>query len=113
MDFTQAQHVSDRSSLKLVKSGAGTVTTSAFGGAGSTQSTATIPHGLGTDELIFQVGVKWDGQYYMAPFQSPGGQVLVYPSLDGTNLYVTAETNSAGGGQPQTTFEYYYRLLVP
>lgn len=114
-DFTKIQLSSSASSNKVLKENSGTITVAALGGAGETQSTATIPHGFGSDILIPQVttiGAGTDGT--IIPWQSNDSRVTQYTRIDSTNLYITIISMDVSGlGAPGFVVTYYYRLLIP
>lgn len=114
-DFTKIQLSSSASSNKLLKEGSGSITVAALGGAGETQTTATIPHGFATDILIPQVttiGAGTDG--VIIPWESNDGRFIQYLRIDSTNLYITIiSSDTSGLGAPGFTATYYYRIIIP
>lgn len=115
VDYTKIQLSSAASSNKVLKEGSGSISVAALGGAGETQSTATVPHGFGSDILIPQVttvGGGTDG--VIIPWQSNDGRATQYIRLDSTNLYITIISYDISGlGAPGFTATYYYRILIP
>ena len=111
---------SDLSSTKLVKQGTGSVSVPALGGAGETYGIATIPHGYGSSELIFQVAATRDTGgtdvtlIAQLPWISPDGRIRQYAYVDETNLYVVCLSfDGSGSGAPARTMNFEYRLLIP
>jgi hypothetical protein len=115
INYTKIQLVSSASSNKVVKQGSGNFFLPALGGAGEITATATIPHGFAGDNLLFQVtanGGPQDGT--VLPWESNDGRVILYASVDSTNLYVTGISSDASGfGAPAYAIIFYYRVLVP
>ncbi|CAB4132563.1 hypothetical protein UFOVP253_35 [uncultured Caudovirales phage] len=116
IDYTKIQMVSSSSSNKLVPLvNSDSFTLPALGGAGEVTATATIPHGFGSDNLLFQVsadGATTSG--VILPWQSNDGRISLYADVDATNLYVTGiSSDSSGFGAPAYTIIFYYRVLVP
>lgn len=105
---------SDASSNKLFLSGSGTINLP--GGTNQT-ATATIPHGYGDSNLIWQVIVKeTDGtafNNFVTPYFTNDSRVKGVATLDATNLYISITTESAGSPWPATSWNYTYRILVP
>jgi hypothetical protein len=114
-DYTKIQLISSASSNKVFAEGTGSFTISALGGAGETTTTATIPHGFSSDNLLFQVSTNGGPQSgTILPWQSNDGRVTLYAYIDSTNLYVTGISSDSGGlGAPAYPITYYYRVLVP
>lgn len=114
-DFTKIQLSSSASSNKVLKEGSGTISVATLPGAGETQSTATIPHGFGSDNLLPQVttiGGGTDG--VIIPWQSNDSRGTQYVRIDSTNLYITVTSMDVSGlGAPGYVVTYYYRILIP
>ena len=105
---------SDASSNKLLLSGSGTINLP----SGTNQSAiATIPHGYGDSNLIWQVVVKeTDGtafNNFVTPYYSNDTRLEGISYVDSTNLYVQITTQSSGSAWPATSWNYTYRILVP
>lgn len=115
VDFTKLRLSSTASSNKVLLSGTGSFSVAALAGAGETFSSATIPHGYSSDNLLFQVttvGGGTDG--VILPWQSNDGRVTQYARLDSTNLYIFCISSDASGlGSAGFTITYYYRILIP
>lgn len=105
---------SDSSSMKVLLQGTGTLTVP---GGTSNTATATIPHGYGDNNLLWQVVVtETDGSAtnnFVTPYLTNDSQVKGVSTLDSTNLYITISTSSGGTPWPVTTWNYTYRILVP
>jgi hypothetical protein len=103
------------SSMKILKQGSGTFVIPAIPGLGAEEGTAVIPHGYGTDELLFQVGINIIAENRMVPWQSNDSRINLWAALDGTNLVIHGEHNefSVPGATPDTTVNYYYRIFIP
>lgn len=114
-DFTKIQLSSSASSNKMLKEGSGTISVGALAGAGETQSTATIPHGFGSDILIPQVTTTGGGtDGVIIPWESNDSRVTQYLRLDSTSLYITVISEDVSGlGSPAFVVTYYYKLLIP
>lgn len=106
----------DGYNLKLYSEGTGTGTVPARTGVDFQYDLITIPHGYGSSELIFQVGVGADDgitqKYYMAPFVAPTGSFEVAAYIDSTNLYIVVADGTVVSA-PAFDFDYFYRLLIP
>lgn len=115
ISYNKIQLVSSASSNKVIKQGSGSFVLSALGGSGETTTTATIPHGFSSDNLLFQVtsnGGPQDGT--VMPWESNDGRVILYASIDSANLYVSGISSDVSGyGAPSYTIVFYYRILVP
>lgn len=117
-DFSKLQMSSQASSNKVFKQGNGSFNVAALAAAGEVAGSATIPHGFGSDKLIFQVSATTDlagtSNQTTLPWQSNDGRVLVYAYIDTVNLYIIRiNSDSSGFGFPAATVTYTYRLLVP
>lgn len=104
---------SDASSNKLYLQGSGTLSL----GSGASQTvTATIPHGYGDSNLLWQVVIKeTDGTYnnnLVTPFFSNDSSLKAIATLDANNLYISITTSSATS-YPATSWNYTYRILIP
>jgi hypothetical protein len=99
----------DGFNLKLYLEGSGTDTFPANPGSFTlTEKTITIPHGYGSDELIFQASI--DG--VAIPFTTFVGSLQYSTMIDDTNLYISRAISSAGSAS-SFDFTYSYRLLIP
>lgn len=116
IDFTTAQMTSEASSQKLVLEGSGTFTTAYLPSSGEVLGGVTIPHGQGTDRLLFQVSTSTDlaGTVInaMAPWQSGDGRVTIWATIDSANLYIY-RLNTTFSDFPATTVKYVYKILIP
>lgn len=105
----------NNSSLKVLASGSGTFSIPSFAGSGERTGTAVIPHGYGSDQLLFQVST--DGGFAdgaMIPWESNDGRLIQYAYIDSTNLTIVGiDFDASGSGQPQRDITYYYRILIP
>lgn len=118
IDWTKIQQFSTASSNKVWLQGTGTFNTAVLPGVGERLGSATIPHGYGSDNLIFQVSTTTDisgtGTYTVLPWNSNDGRLFTYAYLDSTNLYIIRiNSDISGFGFAATTTNYSYRLLVP
>lgn len=118
IDYTKIQMLSSTSSNKLLMEDSGTFTVPVLPGAGDVSGTAIIPHNFGSDNLIMQVQTTTDvagtTDFTVLPWESNDGRLIIYASVDSTNLYITRiNSDSSGFGFPATTVNYTYRLLVP
>lgn len=115
IDYQKIQLVSNASSNKVLLEGSGSFTLASLPGAGETTTTDPVPHGFSSDNLLFQVscdGGPQDGT--ILPWESNDGRVILYASIDSTNLNVTGISSDLSGfGAPAYTITYYYRILVP
>ncbi len=107
------QTSSSTSSMKILAQGSGSLTVPALAGAGQVQGTSVIPHGYGSDLLLFQVVVKMTGVYDMAPWNANSNNVGIWASIDENNLTVYGESNSGAAPVAARTVEYYYRIFIP
>jgi hypothetical protein len=114
-DINKIQLASNNSSLKMIKSGTGTLDVPGLGGAGLTANTAVIPHGYGSDALIVQVwsSLGFSSSGGMLPFQTPDGGVIAIVRVDATNLYIKIYHNSSFSAMDPRSYTYSYRILVP
>lgn len=114
-DITKTQLASNNASLKIIKSGTGTLHVSALGGAGSVSNSVAIPHGYGSNELLIEVwsnlGLSASGG--MLPYQTPDGRVSAFAKVDATNLHIMIHHDSNYSSMPATTYQYSYRILIP
>lgn len=119
MNYQDVLFSSFTASLKVAIQGSGTInvpTTST-----TAAQTATIPHNLGTSNLIWQVGgVLTDTVInqnlepgIITPYSTFDGRVQAWATVDDTNLYITLQNSTAGTSQDATQFDYYYRVMVP
>lgn len=115
IDYTKIELSSAASSNKVLLDGFGTFNVPALVGAGNTFGSATVPHGINSDNLLFQVsttGAGTDG--VILPWASNDGRKLQYARLDSTNLYIFCISSDASGlGASAFTVTYYYRILIP
>jgi len=114
-DYTKFQMSSERSSQKVLLQGTGTINVPSLSSAGEVWSTATIPHGFGSDKLLAQVSTLGvDPSPQMIPWQSNDGRIVQWLSIDSKNLYITVNSNdSSGFGSPGFSVTYHYRILIP
>jgi hypothetical protein len=115
IDYSKIQMSSNASSNKILKQGTGSFVVPALAGAGETFNFATIPHGLATDELLYQVSTNSSVvSQAMLPWSPEDNRQIQYASLDSTNLYIYfISTDSGGFGEPAITVNYSYRILIP
>lgn len=115
INYSKLQLAPTASSNKLAFSSTGSFTIPALPGAGETFGQAVIPHGLGTDNLLFQVstmGGTTNGVFL--PWESNDGRLTQYASVDNTNLTITGISEDASGlGAPAYTITYFVRILIP
>lgn len=116
LDLTKILMNSTTSSLKIWKQDSGSINLPSIeSGGGTSWKTVPILHGYPNDRLIWQVGLReTDGHFFnniMTPFETSGGTLNAFATLDDTNLYISVgwETSSI----PATSFDYIYRLLIP
>jgi len=103
------------SSLKLLHEGSGEIHVPGNPGPGIQTGVATIPHGYGSSELLFQVatGSGYLGGGSVVPFYTNDGRLLMYGRIDSTNLYIVVEYQSAGDGWDAFNQDYSYRIFIP
>lgn len=114
------QMSSETASLKLLLPPGGNsfVVPSASSGSPK-QTTATVNHNYGNDNLIWQVGftIIFSGggttTGLMTPYSSGDGQTVVNATLDSNNLYITGYAQTAGLPTLQYQVNYYYRIIIP
>lgn len=101
--------------MKILAEGSGVFTIPAFAGIGEATGTATINHGYGSDELLFQVST--DGGFAdgaLIPWESADGRLIQYAKLNDTSLVIVGiDTDSSGSGQPARDITFYYRIFIP
>lgn len=108
---------SETASLKLWLEGTGTFVVPSTGT--TVTITVPIPHGFGSDGLIWQVGLNatYEGfsttQGIITPWATGDGRSRFSSYLDATNLYIVGFAGTAGVATPTTDVTYYYRLLIP
>ena len=99
----------DGFNLKLYAEGSGTDTfPAAPGGFVLVEETITIPHGYGSDELIFQASIGG----VAIPFTTFVGSLQYSTMIDATNLYISI-ASAPFSSQSSYDFTYSYRLLIP
>lgn len=103
---------SDGANLKLLSEGTGSGQVPARGDDDFQYATITIPHGYGSDELVWQVSIIADGIAYYSPFTSSAGSFYIRSFLDSTNLKIEV-SDGAAVAAPAIPFTYYYRILIP
>jgi hypothetical protein len=113
MDFTKVQVSTDSSSLKILAQGSDTLSVPAVAAGSTATGVVTVPHGYGSDELIFQVAVSGEGIDTLIPWQSNDGIILLWATMDSTNLKVYSRTGAFAGSQPARRYTVYYRILIP
>lgn len=115
MNYDNVGFATSVAALKLVKEDSGSGTIPATSGGGSSEyQRITIPHGQGTDLLLYRVLVVIPGyptysNYFVVPFAVSG--LFATPSIDSSNLYI--EVGQSGVALPAQGFQYYYRILIP
>lgn len=111
MNFEDVQFDANASSLKLLASGTGTLSTAA---GTSADVTATIPHGYGSDKLLWQVAITngQTGQTYVTPLITSNGAYRLQSFMNSTNLLINVWF-SVGAANPAITWTYTYRILIP
>ena len=119
VDNTKLQLYSNQSSQKVLIEGSGTFTIPAAGAFGEATAYASIAHGFTSDNLLYQVSIVGTTAGVLVdpvilPWESNDGTVILYASIDSTNLYITGiDSDTGGGGVPARPITYYYRVLVP
>lgn len=116
-DYEKLNFLSLETSLKLWRedSGSGTIPATALPASPPKFSRITIPHGFGSDELVFRVLVVIPSasppfnNYFVIPYA--GGGTYATASVDSTNLYI--EVGNTSSGSAALNFNYYYRILIP
>lgn len=115
VDIQQTTLITDLSSLKLLKSGTGTLTVPGLGGAGVSWGVADIPHDYGSSELLAQVS---SSSGYVAgtilPWFSNDGRFTQFFRINGTHLQIRCRMQDSGGfGFPSFNVDYSYRIYIP
>lgn len=100
--------------LKELMRGSGVGTIPATGTPSVEYQRIVIPHGYGSDKLLYRVMIVIPGypaysDYFVIPFAVSG--LFATPSIDATNLYI--EVAQSGFELPAQDFQYYYRILIP
>lgn len=115
IDYTELQLSSNNSSNKILKEGTGSFVVPALPGAGETFNFATISHGFGSDNLLYQVSTSSNVvTQAMLPWAPNDNRQIQYASIDSNNLYIYFISTDTGGlGEPAITVNYSYRILVP
>lgn len=118
VDNSKVSFWSGNAALKLVLSGSGSGTIPATGSPTGEYQRVAIPHGQGTDKLLFRVLVVIPGfpapynTFFVTPYAGATGSAgYATASVDGTNLYI--EVGQSGNGLSAQPFSYYYRVLFP
>lgn len=79
--------------------------------------TATIPHGYGSDELIYFVTARDVSgnttNNFILPFTSRGASLISFANIDANNLYIRVGTNNMFDPFPATTWQFEYFIFVP
>lgn len=101
--------------LKLVKTGSGTIVAPAT--SSSASNLLTIPHGLGTTNLVWSVAANASAVYgstrfVNAPWTVSDGRVSIDAYVDANNLYIKATSSTAGSPTPNYTFPFTYSLIL-
>jgi len=114
-DFTKIALTSGASSLKVWKQGTGSFVVPGLPGQGDTYGSATIAHGYGSDDLLFQVAMNGgENNGTIIPWESNDGRQIQYANIDGTNLNIYCiSSNSGTGPVASITITYFYRILIP
>ncbi len=123
MDEDNIQFNADKSSLKGIFSGSGSISSpGATSGTSPQSNVVTIPHGLGTTELIWSVSIDVSqpyaafygaNTYALAPWATGDGRTAVDASIDANNLYIRATSSTAGAAQVGYGFTFFYNILLP
>lgn len=104
---------SDNAALKFVASGTGSIIAPAT--SSIAQTTHTIPHGMGSAEKLFWSVSAINTTYALVttiPWASPDGRVAIDAFVDDTNLYIKATSQTAGGSQDASYFDYQYNIII-
>lgn len=116
VDYSKIQLLSSASSNKVYKEGNGTFTVAALAGAGETFGGATIPHGFGTSNLLYQVTTlsSVSVNRKILPWAPGDNRQIQFAAVDTINLVIYfISTDSSGLGSPAFTVNYTYKILVP
>lgn len=119
MDLSDILLSSDRSSQKVYLSDSDTLIMPTLSGAGDSAGVGIVPHGYGSDELIFQVWGYGDSSgatvpNVVLPWQSSDGRLTLFAYVDSINLYIVGiHSDASGFGDPERNFHYSYRILIP
>lgn len=117
--MTNIQFSSENASMKVLKQGSGSFNVASATSGSPQSTTATIAHGYGSDNLLWQVGFKivFSGggttTGIITPWGSADGSTTVTSTLDSTNLYITGKAQTAGLATLAYTVTYYYRIFIP
>lgn len=116
-DYTKIQMTSEASANKVLLSSVGTLNIPLLPGVGANAGTLTVPHGYGSDNLLFQVSVNdpaTTNGLTRLPWSTGDGRISLYASVDAQNLYVHGwHSDAGGGGDPARSLSVYYRVLIP
>lgn len=116
IDYEKAQLISTASSNKVFKEGSGTFTVPSLSGAGETFGGATIAHGFGTSDLIYQVTTTSSvvSGRVILPWAPGDNRQIQFAAVDTIDLVIYfISTDSSGLGSPGFTVNYTYKLLIP
>jgi len=104
---------SQYSSNKLLKNG---IINLSLPAGITNNATATIPHGYGSDELIFFVVTRdvsgSTTNNMILPFSNNNSTLIAFANLDATNLYIRIGTTGFSPW-PATTWACEYYIFVP
>jgi hypothetical protein len=115
IDWTKLQLYSGASSNKIWLENSGTFTVAAAPPNSDGHTTITIPHGFGSDNLIWQVSMTGAASdWHVVPYAPGDNSLWLFASLDTSNLYITGtQIDSSGFGRPSYVCSYTYKILVP
>lgn len=116
-DYTKIQMTSEASANKVLLSDKGTLNIPLLPGVGANSGNLIIPHGYGSDNLLFQVSVNdpaTTNGLTRLPWTTGDGRITIYANIDAQNLYIFGfHSDAGGGGDPARSLTVYYRVLIP
>lgn len=120
-DRNKVAFFTDTSSMKLIEVVSNSVTSpGAAAFSGPFTNTTTIPHGLGTSDILWLcVGTVPGYSPYFQNVSTPfaigiSGRTSFRVEVDATNLYVIGESASYGSGEePTATFTFKLFIVLP